>query len=253
MTMRGRRTETETTRGNGRGSRRDGAPGRAAPAARRRGKSRPAAAPQARGREAVRAALLTAATELFADRGPARVSVRDIAARAGVNHGLVHRHFGSKDAVLRAVLDHQWETLLRPVDAAPEDLELLAWLWQPEAVPEAGWRIMARALLDGYAARDLRRNFAVMQRLVAAGRRQQESGRMAAEFDPRIVAAGGVAMVLGWLVFEPFLIAATGMDDRSLADVRREFTAARQRIRDALRGSAAPPGELGATAVEERT
>ena len=66
---------------------------------------------------------------------------------------------------------------------------------------------------------------------------------MAAEFDPRLLAAGGVAMVLGWLVFEPFLIAATGMDDRSLADVRREFTTARQRIRDALRGSAvSPPG-----------
>jgi len=195
-----------------------------------------ARAPRARGREAVREALLAAATELFAERGPAGVSVRDIAARAGVNHGLVHRHFGSKDAVLRAALDRQWESLLRPVEAAPEDLELLAWLWQPDAVPEAGWRIMARALLDGYAPRDLRRNFAVMQRLVAASRRQQESGRMAAEFDPRLLAAGGVAMVLGWLVFEPFLIAATGMDDRSLADVRREFTAARQRIRDALRG-----------------
>ena len=224
--MRAGRTDSDSTRnGGGRGPTR----GRRAAKAPR--------APQARGREAVREALLAAATELFAERGPASVSVRDIAARAGVNHGLVHRHFGSKDAVLRAVLDHQWETLLRPVDAAPEDLELLAWLWQPDAVPEAGWRIMARALLDGYAPRDLRRNFAVMQRLVAVTRRQQESGRMAAEFDPRIVAAGGVAMVLGWLVFEPFLIAATGMDDRSLADVRREFTAARRRIRDALRGA----------------
>src|SRR5216684_4930528 len=62
-----------------------------------------AARPQ--GREAVMAAVLDAAMTLFAARGPASVSVRDIAAAAGVNHALVHRHFGSKQAVLRAVLE----------------------------------------------------------------------------------------------------------------------------------------------------
>ena len=53
-----------------------------------------------RGRDAVRAALLQAATELFALHGTEGVSVRDVAAHAGVNHGLVHRHFGSKDALV---------------------------------------------------------------------------------------------------------------------------------------------------------
>src|SRR4051812_18429016 len=61
--------------------------------------------PRPRGREAVMAAVLDAAMTLFAARGPASVSVRDIAAAAGVNHALVHRHFGSKQAVLRAVLE----------------------------------------------------------------------------------------------------------------------------------------------------
>ena len=48
------------------------------------------------------AALIDAAIALLAERGPAAVSVRDIATRAGVNHGLVHRHFGSKQALVRA-------------------------------------------------------------------------------------------------------------------------------------------------------
>src|SRR5258708_39978720 len=61
--------------------------------------------PRPRGREAVMTAVLDAAMALFAAHGPASVSVRDIAAAARVNHALVHRHFGSKQEVLRAVLD----------------------------------------------------------------------------------------------------------------------------------------------------
>lgn len=58
------------------------------------------------GRAEVAAAILEAATELFAERGPAATSIRDIAARAGVNHGLVFRHFGTKEQLVGAVLDH---------------------------------------------------------------------------------------------------------------------------------------------------
>ena len=53
----------------------------------------------------MRASLLESASELFAARGPSRVTVREIAESAGVNHGQVHHYFGSKDGLLRAVLD----------------------------------------------------------------------------------------------------------------------------------------------------
>ncbi|GGP96073.1 TetR/AcrR family transcriptional regulator [Streptomyces roseolilacinus] len=43
--------------------------------------------------------LLVAASELFAERGYERATVRDIAARAGVNQALLFRHFGSKRAL----------------------------------------------------------------------------------------------------------------------------------------------------------
>ena len=58
------------------------------------------------GREEVAAAILEAATELFAERGPAATSIRDIAARSKVNHGLVFRHFGTKDQLVGAVLEN---------------------------------------------------------------------------------------------------------------------------------------------------
>src|ERR1700678_4167148 len=58
------------------------------------------------GREEVVAAILEAATDLFAERGPAATSIRDIAERAGVNHGLVFRHFGTKEQLFGAVLNN---------------------------------------------------------------------------------------------------------------------------------------------------
>ncbi len=47
------------------------------------------------------AALIDATTALILEQG-VTMSVRDIAMRAGVNHGLVHTYFGSKDSLLTA-------------------------------------------------------------------------------------------------------------------------------------------------------
>lgn len=47
--------------------------------------------------ESTRERLLRAAAELFAERGRDRVSIRDIAAAAGVRHGCINYHFRSKD------------------------------------------------------------------------------------------------------------------------------------------------------------
>lgn len=51
-----------------------------------------------------RTALLSAAAELFAERGFARVSLEDLGAAAGVSGPAVYRHFASKQAVLAALL-----------------------------------------------------------------------------------------------------------------------------------------------------
>ena len=56
-----------------------------------------------RGDSAVtRQVILAAARELFAAHGVDGVSVRQIAAKAGVNHALVHRYFGTKDEMVAA-------------------------------------------------------------------------------------------------------------------------------------------------------
>ena len=63
--------------------------------------------------------LLDAAETLFADRGIAETSLRDITTLAAANLAAVNYHFGGKDGLLAAVFDRR----LRPVNQ--ERLELL--------------------------------------------------------------------------------------------------------------------------------
>ncbi|MCU1687720.1 MAG: TetR-family transcriptional regulator [Amycolatopsis sp.] len=51
-----------------------------------------------------REAILEAAAQAFAERGYRQATVRDIARRAGVTHGLVLRHFGSKERLFVAAV-----------------------------------------------------------------------------------------------------------------------------------------------------
>jgi AcrR family transcriptional regulator len=50
--------------------------------------------------------LFAAALELIGDRGPAEVTVEEIAARAHVAKGTVYYNFGSKDGLIDALLRH---------------------------------------------------------------------------------------------------------------------------------------------------
>jgi AcrR family transcriptional regulator len=62
--------------------------------------------------DAARAALVEAASTLFAQRGYHDSSVAEIGALAGVSRGLVNHHFGSKENLLAAVIDahlRRWE------------------------------------------------------------------------------------------------------------------------------------------------
>ena len=53
-----------------------------------------------------RARIRDAALRLFSERGPDAVTMRDIAAAAGVSPALLVRHYGSKDGLIEAVDDY---------------------------------------------------------------------------------------------------------------------------------------------------
>ncbi|MEM6993612.1 MAG: TetR/AcrR family transcriptional regulator, partial [Myxococcota bacterium] len=56
---------------------------------------------------------VAAAVDVFAERGFGGASTREIAARAGVNQGLITHHFGSKELLWRAAVGQTFEGLRR--------------------------------------------------------------------------------------------------------------------------------------------
>ncbi len=185
------------------------------------------------GKREVTDALIEAATTLFAERGPGAVSVRDVAAQAGVNHGLVHRHFGSKEALVTAVLDHLVtelrEALAAQASANPEEL------FDAVAVREDYWRVLARALLDGHTDWLADGSFPVIAKGIEGVEALKQNGDLAPDLDAQAVVATFVAVGLGWLVFEPFIAAATGMGGTP-ASRRERMTALWRRLATARQG-----------------
>jgi len=62
--------------------------------------------------------LLDSALEMFSELGFDGATTRDIAARARVNLGLVQYHFGGKEKLWRAAVDHAFADLWAALDAA---------------------------------------------------------------------------------------------------------------------------------------
>lgn len=182
-----------------------------------------------RGREAVMAAVLDAATTLFATRGPASVSVRDIAAAASVNHALVHRHFGSKQEVLRAVLERAVAEIAAAMSEIGDSRASLKQRFTVVAEHEAYWRALARAILDGENPRTLQRDFPNVRQMMALLQAEQQQPRTRkrqasppSPLDARIVVGTIGALIMGWLLFEPFLLVATGLEQEDREKVREQ-------------------------------
>ena len=153
------------------------------------------------GRAEVVAAVLESAADLFAERGPAATSIRDIAARSSVNHGLIHRHFGSKDRLVGAVLDHLGQRLAELLAAGAEGRTI------SEAV-DRQLRVLAHTSLDGYSIGELQSRFPTMELLLESVR-----ARHSTELGARLAAAHTIALQLGWCLFGDFLRASTGLED----------------------------------------
>jgi TetR/AcrR family transcriptional regulator len=106
--------------------------------------------------EAVRTSILDAALQLFADRGFAETSLRDISAASGVSHPLILHHFGSKEelyaAVKRRVVEGYAQrfpaaarTLNRPLSLRAEMKRIMTYLGENELA----LKLCARTRVDG--------------------------------------------------------------------------------------------------------
>ena len=71
----------------------------------------------------LRPALVSAAAQLIAERGPTGFSMREVARRAGVSHAAPAHHFGDNRGLLTAVALEGFKTLIDAFDAAVANID----------------------------------------------------------------------------------------------------------------------------------
>lgn len=70
----------------------------------------------------LRRTLLAAAVDVIGESGPAALSLRDLARRAGVSHAAPAHHFGDKAGLLTALAVEGFDLLADTLDRAGDDL-----------------------------------------------------------------------------------------------------------------------------------
>jgi len=164
------------------------------------------------GKDQVVRALKTAARELLEEKG-SRFSVREVAERAGVNHALIYRHFGSKEGLITETMTEGARSRLGDLHSGRSPVDI----YTRDAPDSAA--ILARLIMDGDI--HLVDTHPVMDALVEMAGSANNPGESAGSAGsagtadrtpPEVRAAVAASLILGWSMFGSFLGATAGVD-----------------------------------------
>lgn len=193
-----------------------------------------------RSTEEVRALIVDAATELFADRGYTQTTMRDVASTAGIGLSVLYRQFSSKERLFSATLvapflasfEHFRASRTSERDGAPGNEEVvgefirdlhhnLASHRRTIVTLLAALEDPGTALIDEVRASlgDAWRNLQLAA--PAAGDEPTPARDRTRDTNMLIV-----AMVAGLVLFQPWVAAARDGDDQPLVDLAARFCAA---------------------------
>ena len=187
-------------------------------------------------------ALLAAGRELLPQRGCAGLSVREVAEAAGVNLGMFHYHFKSREAFLRALLQDTYEEMFsqlafqRSAERGPRE-NLRAALRFLGRFLRANRPLLSRVMADAlcgdpvaleFLRANMPRHLAVMHALIVEGQKKGELAPLAPAqalafcagslampiiFGGAVVAGGALPRVLA-RVLERALLDDAAIDER---------------------------------------
>jgi AcrR family transcriptional regulator len=178
--------------------------------------------------EEKRKRILEAAVRVFARKGYHVARVGDIAAEAGVAHGLLYHYFSSKEELLETIFRDTWRGLLLALEQVEHDVRPSGeQLRQVAAILLRSWRrdpdlvrvlVLEVARSPQLAARvdEFAEAFGALERIVARG---QRAGELRADVDARLA---------GWIVYGALEEILTGWvlgtlpgDDDAVAEAER--------------------------------
>ena len=186
----------------------------------------------------IRLAVTEAAERLFRERSPADVTLREIAAEAGVNYSLVYRYFRTKDALIAAVFSPRVNMIREHYVDAPGGIEALRDLHYMHDAPGYA-RSLAWVILEGH---DLGLLFQDLESEDGEdGKAEPAEDADVAVLKPDAVAArvaigSFLALAMGWDLYEPYLLRLTGLEHIDKPILNEGLA----RLADALLASAPP-------------
>lgn len=198
--------------------------------------------------ERTKARILTAATDLFTRLGPGATSIDEISERAGVNRGLIHHYFRTKDALFDQVLVRPLTSFLeqhveflqaRPdvdglCDATRSFFRFLGR--HPDLVRLLSWTLAMRRVLLGEGSQ-LELTRALMARLVRRIEEAQHAGAVRRDVSAPHLLITIVDLCVSWHLASEDWSAKLGWSSRPQAEIDEERLAA---IVDVVSATARP-------------
>lgn len=153
-----------------------------------------------------KAQILTAAAEVFAERGYPTVTLQDVADRVGMTKGAVYFHYANKHVLAIAVVEEhykRWPELVErmraskgtPLDTLLAVLDGTAEAFRGDSVVQAGARLqIERSLIGGNLPKPYEWWREMLATLIAEAR---DAGQLRADTDPEALARVVVSAFFG--------------------------------------------------------
>lgn len=188
--------------------------------------------PKPAGRQQVVASLIAAGRELFHEHAVHDVTIRQIAERANVNPGLVHRHFANKQDLVATCFAAEAVDAVATMTMTATDEYGAAVAFFEEASRQPGFvRILASAMLQGTETEALLPSTGPLRHLRATMEAHRDDDDVIIDF---VVSS---AAVLGCTLFCSALMTSLGEETIGPADMQARLA---DRVGRIARGDLSP-------------
>ena len=173
------------------------------------------------GKEAVKEAVLTAATELIAEHGFKAISIRDIALAANVNHGLITAYFGSKFELVKEVASRSIARIAQSSLANNATLQEI-WLKGFDDY-SVDIKTVVRILLDEPDVTIVDKMGDLIGSLVEWVKKEQAKHKLKRSIDPVFLLFAVASLFLGAHLLEPYLKNIIGLTDAAFQKYKQNM------------------------------